>query len=159
MSTPKGTIPWNKGTAKGWVNQRGYRVIKVERDGRMRQIGMHRLVMEKDLGRRLEPWETVHHKNGVKDDNRLDNLELVDHAQHTIDHHNGRKNSESARRTMKAAAQMREEIKELRQQVTDLADALENWARAYKARSPSMMAEADETALAALKKAGRGGGE
>lgn len=36
----------------------------------------HIVVMEQQLGRRLLPQETVHHKNGVRDDNRLDNLEL-----------------------------------------------------------------------------------
>lgn len=58
---------------QGCINQYGYIVVPNPRGGQMHQ---HRLIMEQHLGRPLLKEEKVHHKNGVRTDNRLENLEL-----------------------------------------------------------------------------------
>ena len=58
---------------KGYVNQQGYHVVKLAHG---KQVRMHRYVMERHLGRSLRSNENVHHKNGNRAHNKIENLEL-----------------------------------------------------------------------------------
>lgn len=70
---------------KGGALDHGYRLIYLKRDDFFRSmvhsktgyIYEQRLVMAKYLNRLLQPWESVHHRNGVRLDNRIENLSLV----------------------------------------------------------------------------------
>ena len=47
----------------------------------------HRAVMERAIGRKLLTHEHVHHINGDKLDNRVENLEIIDARLHGLSHH------------------------------------------------------------------------
>lgn len=75
----------NHGSWKGgtWKDSNGYVWVRIAPDDPLREmanstmyLAEHRLVMARHLGRPLTKKETVHHINGKRDDNRIENLQL-----------------------------------------------------------------------------------
>lgn len=86
---------------------------------RHRAVYEHRLVMARHLGRLLTTEEQVHHLNGDKTDNRIENLELLSQREHSAKHH-------------AEIRELRKRVKQLEAEVASLTERL----REHQAATP-----------------------
>lgn len=118
LASRRNDIQWTSGqTGKNnpnfnggrYIDDKGYiRVLRPDHPfANVGYVYEHRLVAEKHLGRYLQSWETVHHINEVKIDNRWENFYLTTVPEHSSIHREGKKQSKQRRDKMRQHAKDR----------------------------------------------------
>jgi hypothetical protein len=83
LGLPEDTPCLNPNNGRGFKMKEGYKYLLDKRHPNASKAGYvaeHVSIMVKILNRPLDGKETVHHKNGIRDDNRIENLELWSHS-------------------------------------------------------------------------------
>ena len=95
--TKEAKVKMSKAKWKGGRTKR-YGYILIHRPEHPYAIGgyvrEHRVVMEYFIKRYLEPQEVVHHRNGIKTDNRISNLMLFKNEKEHRKYHNSRRSKQ-----------------------------------------------------------------
>lgn len=76
---------------KGYKEINGYVYIRKQIKGKFIEIKRSRAIMQLHLNKELEVWETVHHKNGDKSDDGIENLQVMTNSEHISLTHAGKR--------------------------------------------------------------------
>lgn len=107
--TETANIPMPLGVEKQWLNSHGYIVYVI--NGSI--VQRSHFLMESHLGRKLESDEAIHHINGIKTDDRIENLQILTRRGHSA-FHNRERNDHVSHQMMQTR-----ELADIRSQIFD----------------------------------------